>query len=681
MANVGAYDPAGDTSTQTATQKNAALTTPVIPPTPPAPVTPTNPNPSVSNASSLVPAGQNPNVYKDNNTNPAPIAYDSQGNPIYQSTLISNAASQPPPTTNAPTAGTTPSTTGTSTYNGATLNSTQTDYENTVSGISDQITKLANGTTPLTAGEQSQVDALQAQFEQTIATQNLVNTSTSNSAQVRGFQTGVAEFDRSFQANTISSIVAAGANKITDLQTKEAGAIATLTQSLQNNDISNLKTAYDTYTSAHADVAKSISDLVVATQQGMNDNAIANVISSGVTDPKDILAELQKNGYTDISSTDIANAIKNLSPDAQNILAVQKTAAANGAPQKVLATIGASKNQADAVTAAGVYNTTLIPDLQKLAEANGAPQKVIDAIGQSTDSSSAFQAAAGYTQTATGVLGDYLEYQRQAIAAGQVPEDYTTFKAAQDAQTSATAIKQAVTIADDEASYKAQVDANNGVLSSGDNTRVNATISQLAANKDVQAFTSIAGQLPILNSIPAGTTDPAQQAALLASVAHILSPNSSSLRGALNAIDPSALDSDTYSFLNNLAKVGIPRGGMSGDAVNKLIAIGNNEYTQYLNTYNTIRSAAIAPLTAQGIDANKYIPDYSQVGATSTTQNVIQTTAQQDTTVQNGLKAIKTSNPTLYSAASKMYTSMNPATGQPYTPSDILQAFPELATQ
>ena len=354
------------------------------------------------------------------------------------------------------------------------------------------------------------------------------------------------------------------------------------------------------YTSSHADVAAAIQKTVADTQQAIQDANIANVMASGVTDPSDILSTLQKEGYTDISASDITAAIKNLSPDAANIFEIQKAAAANGAPQSVLAAIGASTDQTSAMTAAGIYNTTLIPDLQKLAEQNGAPQSVIQAIGNSTDSSTALQAAAGYTQTASGTLGDYLEYQRQAIAAGQVPEDYQTYEKAQQEQTSATAIHQAVTIADQEAAYKAQVDAANGTLTAQQSTRVNDVASQLNTNKDVQAFMSIAGQIGVLNSIPDGTQDPAQQSALLASVAHILSPNSSSLRGALNAIDPNSLNSGVYNQLKNIASIFSTVGKLSPDAVNTLKTIGTNEYNAYLTTYQSIRSTAVAPLSSQG---------------------------------------------------------------------------------
>lgn len=47
-------------------------------------------------------------------------------------------------------------------------------------------------------------------------------------------------------------------------------------------------------------------------------------------------------------------------------------------------------------------------------------------------------------------------------------------------------------------------------------------------------------------------------------------------------------------------------------------------------------------------------------------------------TFETNLANMKTTNPKLFTAASKMYTSVNPTTKQPYTHDEILQAFPEL---
>ncbi len=44
----------------------------------------------------------------------------------------------------------------------------------------------------------------------------------------------------------------------------------------------------------------------------------------------------------------------------------------------------------------------------------------------------------------------------------------------------------------------------------------------------------------------------------------------------------------------------------------------------------------------------------------------------------DSINSVKITNPQMYTQASTMFTSTNPLTGQPYEPSDILQAFPEL---
>lgn len=615
---------------------------PYIAPTPKAPVTPTTPTPgtlvgyiapptltpapvvksptpstiptTVPIVSTTAPWGTNssgiPYGSQDsNNPNPDTSVYGQNGNPVVSSTTGNSSGTQ---------------STGNADVDA--LAADQNAEAASQKQLGDTIQGILNGSVPLSASDQAQIQGLENQYSQTIATQGLINANTVGTTSQRGFQTGAAEYDSTFRSNTINSVLSAGATKIATLQTQEASAVAQLTESLQNNDIAGIKDAYVAYTASNTATQDALKTTIADTQQAMKDSSVQSVIASGVTDPADILATLQKQGQDDISLSDINTVISALSPDAANIFKIQQAAAANGAPQSVLASIGSAQNQSYALTAAGVFNTTLIPDLQKLAESNGAPQSVIDSIGQSTDSNSALQVAAGYTQTASGTLGDYLEYQRQTIAVGQTPEDYTTYQNAQNATAANLAMNKAIQTADAEAKYKSQLDAQNGVLTSQDSTEVNAVVSQLNSNKDVQAFMSIAGQLPILQSIPAGTTDPAEQAQLLTSIAHILSPNSSSLRGALNAVPPGTLNSGVYNALNSAAQTVDARGTLSPAAVNQLISIGQDEYNSYLNTYQSIRSAAIAPLASRGIDVDSYVPDYSSVSAPTPTQVVQQQT-------------------------------------------------------
>jgi hypothetical protein len=61
------------------------------------------------------------------------------------------------------------------------------------------------------------------------------------------------------------------------------------------------------------------------------------------------------------------------------------------------------------------------------AAKNGATPEIQAAIRASGDESGAIAAAGNYLQTGSGVLGDYLQYKRDAESKGLVPKDYQTF--------------------------------------------------------------------------------------------------------------------------------------------------------------------------------------------------------------------------------------------------------------
>lgn len=135
----------------------------------------------------------------------------------------------------------------------------------------DTIDGIRNGSIPLNAGEQAQVDSLQKSLQAVIDQQVLQNKGSEGIANIRGYQKGAAEYDPSFQVKTIGTIVTAGLNKVADMTTKMAGAIAQLTNSLQENDISKIKESYDIYKSAVDDRANILKDTITAAQKAITD--------------------------------------------------------------------------------------------------------------------------------------------------------------------------------------------------------------------------------------------------------------------------------------------------------------------------------------------------------------------------------------------------------------------------
>lgn len=180
--------------------------------------------------------------------------------------------------TNNSSTGTTGTNTSTSTQTNPALDQANADLkaktdEIATAGqqVSQQILNIQNGATPLSPAESAQITGLQQQFQQLIDQQVLTNTGASGIANVRGYQTGAAEYDPSFQVKTIGSIVSAGQGKIADLQIKEASAVATLTQALKDNDIKAIKDAYDVADAARKDSQAALKDVVTNVQNQIKD--------------------------------------------------------------------------------------------------------------------------------------------------------------------------------------------------------------------------------------------------------------------------------------------------------------------------------------------------------------------------------------------------------------------------
>lgn len=222
---------------------------------------------------------------------------------------------------------------GAGTYNSTTFNGTDyeaadrvalqkanDDFQAQAKQARQTILNIQSGATPLSAGEQAQVNGLASQFDSLIAQQNLTNIGATGAASVRGYQTGSAEYDPTFAVKTIGSIASAGAAKVSDLQVKEASAIAQLTQSFKDSDIAAVKDAWSLYQDASKaktdalqktidDTAKAMTDIVKSQQDSKRDNAIGELYTQGVKDPAVVVKLLKAQGI-DSTAKDVQDSIK-----------------------------------------------------------------------------------------------------------------------------------------------------------------------------------------------------------------------------------------------------------------------------------------------------------------------------------------------------------------------------------
>lgn len=185
--------------------------------------------------------------------------------------------------------------------------------------FNNTMNQYANGAVPLTTGEQAQVNGLTQQYQSLIDQQKQVNTGATGSAQVRGYQTGAAEYDPTFQAKTINTIASTGIAKVAALSTQMASAVADLTEKFKTNDMAAIKSAWDEYQGYKDDKAKALQDTIDKTQ-------------SAIKDAQDAQQKIL-----------------------DGVNAVAEEALKNGADQKTVAAITGAGSVSEALAAAGDY--------------------------------------------------------------------------------------------------------------------------------------------------------------------------------------------------------------------------------------------------------------------------------------------------------------------------------------
>ena len=147
----------------------------------------------------------------------------------------------------------------------------QSDFTNAQQGQSllNSINQVANGTYPLTANQQAQVDGIKAQFASLIATQETANANltgaTTDAENLYGMGTSLTGLGE------IKGTVDSGLAKIADLNSKMASAIATMEDGFQTNNMTMLKSVYDVYSTAVKDRQTEIDTLQAAAAKSLQD--------------------------------------------------------------------------------------------------------------------------------------------------------------------------------------------------------------------------------------------------------------------------------------------------------------------------------------------------------------------------------------------------------------------------
>lgn len=180
----------------------------------------------------------------------------------------------------------------------------------------------ANGSIPLTAPQQAQIEGLKQQYQQLVNNQKLINTNASGSAAIRGYQKGAAEYDPTFNNKVINEIFSAGQQKVADLNNKMASAVASLTSAFQSENYEAVKDAYDefqeydkeqkaTFQKTIDDAQARIAEAQARQREVQRSADVSELIGQGVTSPRDIMDQLRVAG-ADVTAKEVGDIVSSL---------------------------------------------------------------------------------------------------------------------------------------------------------------------------------------------------------------------------------------------------------------------------------------------------------------------------------------------------------------------------------
>lgn len=121
----------------------------------------------------------------------------------------------------------------------------------TANTLSQNIANLANGTMPLSAAEQAQVNSLKAAFQQLIVQQETANKNFTGGTTIAENLYGMG--NTLVGLGEIKGTIDAGIAKIADLNSQMAGAVAKMEQGFKEDDMQMFKSAYDVLVGAQKD--------------------------------------------------------------------------------------------------------------------------------------------------------------------------------------------------------------------------------------------------------------------------------------------------------------------------------------------------------------------------------------------------------------------------------------------
>jgi hypothetical protein len=137
--------------------------------------------------------------------------------------------------------------------NQAQLDSNHKDFQ-------EKLAQMQNGTYPLTADQQAQLDSIKASYDGLIAQQKVANSNYENSIRTAGISAGRNIYAPEIELGNVAQAVNTGISKVSDLNNKMNETLRAARQAIMNDDMKGLSMAYEEMSNYQAQKTAAIKD-------------------------------------------------------------------------------------------------------------------------------------------------------------------------------------------------------------------------------------------------------------------------------------------------------------------------------------------------------------------------------------------------------------------------------------
>lgn len=150
------------------------------------------------------------------------------------------------------------------------LAANQAQADKNAADFQSSLSKILNGTMPLTADQQAQVTAIQSSFDQLKQTQQQANDNYVSATKLLGIREGREQYQPGIFAEDVKDAISDGVSKIAALDTQASGAVADLRKGFMDDDYTIINASYTALQNALTQKSDTLNKMQTAVDDAVN---------------------------------------------------------------------------------------------------------------------------------------------------------------------------------------------------------------------------------------------------------------------------------------------------------------------------------------------------------------------------------------------------------------------------